>query len=317
MIPRIAGFVIYCYTRKMISKHTNSANTTWQIAVSPTKDDIKSIMQELAIADEYFDELSTPTPQPVCLDLNGTTYAVFHIPVRVQEADPLSLHYTEAEVDVLIADKSVTTLVYKPTKELNLDVDSLINSNNLDHPAELWWHILTNIYTKIHKDIDAMVVELKDLREKVFTKKEHIERISEMHRAYLAIDLSISAHDEIIESIHEAEHPGQDTSSPRTWSKLHGEYHRLVQKLEKWGAYIHELRHTQNSLISARQNTLTQTFTVLAFVFLPINFLAALFGMNAVNMPVVNHPHGFWMLIGGFATLSLIMLLFFKLRKWL
>lgn len=301
----------------MISKHTNSANTSWQIATSPTADDIKNIMSELKIGNEYFEELSTPTPQPVCLDLNDITYAVFHIPVRVPEADPQALHYTEAEIDVLIAEKSVTTLIYKPTAELHLDVDSIIAHNNSDHPAELWWHILTSIYTKIHKDIDAMVVDLKDIREKVFTKKEHIERISEMHRAYLAIDLAISSHEDIIDSIHESEHPGHDSTSPRTWSKVRGEYHRLVQKLEKWGAYIHEFRHTQNSLISAKQNMLTQTFTVLAFVFLPINFLASLFGMNAINMPIVTHPQGFWMLLGGFATLSLIMLLFFKLRKWL
>lgn len=302
----------------MISKHTNSANTSWHIAVSPSKDDIRTIMHQLSITDEYFEELSTPTPQPVCLDLHGITYAVFHIPVRVVDPkNAQSLHYTETEIDVLIDKTSVTTLIYKPTTELHLDVDTLIKNNTLDHPAELWWHILTSIYTKIHRDIDAMVVELKDLRENIFTKAEHIERMSEMHRAYLAIDLAISTHDEIIESIHDAEHPDQDIATPRTWSKLHGEYHRLVQKLDKWGAYIHELRHTQNSLISARQNTLTQTFTVLAFVFLPINFLAALFGMNVLKMPIVSHPQAFWILLGLFAGLSLLMLLFFKLRKWL
>ncbi|MEN9604895.1 MAG: hypothetical protein RJB39_580 [Candidatus Parcubacteria bacterium] len=301
----------------MISKHTNSAGTTWQIAVSPSGTDIQDLMKESSIGSEYFEELSTPTPRPVCMDLEGVTYAVFHIPVRSSPLDPQSLYYTEAEIDVLIGDKTVTTLLYDSPAELSLDVDSILAKHATDAPAELWWHILTNIYTKIHNDIDTMIVEMKDVREKVFTKKEHIERISDVHRAYLAIDLAISGHEEIIESIHEAEHPGHTANSPLAWSKVRGEYHRLTQKLEKLGAYIHELRHTQNSLISARQNLLTQTFTVLAFIFLPINFLAALFGMNVTTMPIVDHPQAFWILLGGFAVLSLIMLLFFKIRKWL
>lgn len=314
MVSRIVSFVICCYNRKMITTQNNTAGALWRILTSPTPEEIQTLMKEMDIKDEYLEEISTPTPQPVCLNLHGITYAVFHIPVRTNKH---SLHFEEAEVDLLIDDKTLSTIVYTPVEKLDLHVDHIVRHDASTHPAELWWHVLTKMYEDIHREVDSLIVQVKGLREKVFTNKEHIKLISDIHRAYLAIDLPLSTHEDIIESIHQVEHPGMEKSTPRSWSKLRGEYHRLNQKLEKLGAYIHELRDTQNSLISARQNSLIQTFTILTFIFLPINFLAALFGMNATNMPVVGHPNGFWILLGGFAVLSFIMLGFFKLRRWL
>lgn len=306
------------YSTHMITTHTNPAGTIWKILTAPTKDEIVTIMSEMNIGNEYLEELLTPTPQPVCMNIQGTTYGVFHIPVKKE--DPKSnIHYTEEEIDVLIKNNTIVTICDKPLEAFDINIDHALSHNPKSTAAELWWHLITHIYKTKHTDVDTLVQHVKDLREKVFTDREHIETISDIHRAYLAIDFPIDAHGDIIESMFELEQKyGLDkASNPRTWSKLRGELHRLTSKLEKLGAYIHELRDTQNSLISARQNSLIGTFTILTFVFLPINFLAAVFGMNVINMPIVQHPMGFWILLGGFLALSTVLLTFFKFRKWL
>ncbi len=298
----------------MIKSYTNEAGTTWRIVTSPTTEELKTLMTEMNIPNEYFEEISTPTPQPLCLEFGETTYAVFHVPIVSKKTNS---GFEEAEVDVLIDSKTITTIIYTSPENLHIPIEKILQKNKSDHPAEMWWHILTEIYNYIHQQVDGFVVEVKGLREKVFTKREQIKAISVIHRAYLALDLALSTHEDIILSIHETEHPGAEKGSPRSWSKVQGEYHRLTQKLAKLGAYVHELRDTQNSLISAEQNRLTQTFTILAFIFLPVNFLAALFGMNVVNMPIVGHEQAFWILLGGFAFITFGMLIFFKIRKWL
>lgn len=300
----------------MITQHTNTAGIIWKIVTRPTKDEIVTLMKDMNIPDEYFEELETPTPKPICMDLSGTTYAVFHIPLH-KKNDKVPLHYVEEEIDVLIRDKTIVTICYDDINTFNIDPEYAINNNNkLSKPIDLWWHILTHIYKDKHKDVDGLVVQVKELREKVFTDKEHIETISDIHRAYLAMDFPLEAHDDIIESILSAHGHNPKTAS-RVVLQLQGELHRMIQKLDKLGAYIHELRDTQSTLISARQNSLIQTFTILTFVFLPINFLAALFGMNVTAMPIVGHPLGFWILLGSFMGLSGILLIFFKIRRWL
>lgn len=301
----------------MIKKYTNSAGIIWKILISPSTDEILEIMKEMDIPDEYLDEIQTPTARPVCMDLNGTTYAVFHVPVH-KDNDPTPLNYTEEEIDILIKDKTIVTICYDDIATFDIDPEYAIDDNRKIHkPLDLWWHLLTHIYKDKHKDVDNLVLQVKQLREKIFTDKEHIETISDIHRAYLAVDFPMETHDDVIESILEKHRTVQTSAHSHITLQLQGELHRLNQKLDKLGAYIHELRDTQSTLISARQNRLIQTFTILAFIFLPINFFAALFGMNAINMPIVNNPFGFWILSGSFAFMSVILLIFFKLRRWL
>jgi len=300
----------------MITKHTNASGLIWNIVISPTKDDIAHIMTDMHIPEEYLEELETPTPQPVCMDLQGTTYAVFHVPVH-KKKDPVTLHYVEQEIDVLIKDKTIVTIFYDSLDVFDIDPTYALNHHKTSKPLDLWFEILTHIYKNTHKEVDSLVLQVKELREKVFTDKEHIETISDIHRAYLAIDFPISAHTDITESIQEKHKHTVQINPTRSSARTQGELHKLMQKLDKLGAYIHELRDTQSTLINARQNSLIQTFTILTFVFLPINFLAALFGMNVINMPIVQHPLGFWILSGCFAGLSLLLLTFFKFRRWL
>lgn len=302
----------------MITTHTNPAGTIWKTVTAPTPDDIKQIMSEMNIGDEYLEELVTPTPQPLCMNLQGTTYGVFHIPVH-RKNDILPLHYVEEEIDVLIKNNILVTVCSSDLSDLHIDVEYALEHNPRATAAELWWHLITHIYKTKHTDVDALVVQVKELREKIFTDKEHIEVISDIHRAYLAIDFPINAHADIIESMYEEEQKDarNKKNNPRIWNKVRGELHRLTLKLDKLGAYIHELRDTQSILIGARQNNLIQTFTILTFLFLPISFLASLFGMNVINMPIVTHPMGFWILLGGFGCLSGTLLLFFKVRRWL
>jgi Mg2+ and Co2+ transporter CorA len=306
----------------MITKHISDTGIIWNIAISPTQEELTTIMNEMSLPEEYLEELKTPTPQPVCTNIQGTTYAVFHVPVH-SPADAEALHYTEEEVDVLIRDKTIVTIFYNTLDIFDINPEYALKHHKNNKPLELWFDILTHIYKNKHKDVDNLVVQVKELREKVFTNKEHIETISDIHRAYLAIDFPISTHGDIIESMLEEQSHAQIITATQKTVRAHitaraqGELHRLTQKLDKLGAYIHELRDTQSTLISARQNSLIQTFTILTFIFLPINFFAALFGMNVINMPIVHHPLGFWILSGSFAALSSILLIFFKIRRWL
>ena len=76
-----------------------------------------------------------------------------------------------------------------------------------------------------------------------------------------------------------------------------------------------ELRETNNSLLSTKQNEVMKTLTVLAFLFLPISFMASLFGMS--NIPLAATPPGFWFALGIMAIIAFSCLLYFRHKEWL
>jgi len=80
---------------------------------------------------------------------------------------------------------------------------------------------------------------------------------------------------------------------------------------------LSELRETNNSLLSAKQNEIMKEFTVLAFVFLPLTFISGLFGMNTKNNPIVGHTLDFWIILSGMLCISLGFFFYFKRKGWL
>jgi magnesium transporter len=78
-----------------------------------------------------------------------------------------------------------------------------------------------------------------------------------------------------------------------------------------------ELRETNNSLLSTKQNETMKTLTVLTFLFLPLSFVAGLFGMNTMNNPIVGNQFDFWIILAIMAFLGMVSLLYFKRKDWL
>jgi magnesium transporter len=71
------------------------------------------------------------------------------------------------------------------------------------------------------------------------------------------------------------------------------------------------------SSISNRMNEVMKVLTIIATVFIPLSFLAGVYGMNFQHMPELawrwSYPV-FWGIIGGAAAL---MLVYFRRKHWL
>jgi magnesium transporter len=67
--------------------------------------------------------------------------------------------------------------------------------------------------------------------------------------------------------------------------------------------------------INNRINEVMKFLTVIMTVFMPLTFLTGLYGMNFKFMPGLDNPFGFFIMLGIMASVTLVMLFFFKTRK--
>ena len=57
--------------------------------------------------------------------------------------------------------------------------------------------------------------------------------------------------------------------------------------------------------------------TVFAAVMLPLTLIAGIYGMNLQLWPPSNQPFSFWIVLAVMSTIAVIMLIYFRRRKWL
>jgi magnesium transporter len=98
---------------------------------------------------------------------------------------------------------------------------------------------------------------------------------------------------------------------------LEGTEERVERTIENLQSSLVDLRETNNSLLSTKQNEIMKTLTVTAFVFLPLTFVGQLFGMSFEYLPLLHNPNGFWIIVGVMTGLGCGIFLYFKYRGWL
>ncbi len=71
-----------------------------------------------------------------------------------------------------------------------------------------------------------------------------------------------------------------------------------------------------NSL-SNKMNNVMKVLTIISTIFIPLSFVAGVYGMNFENMPELRWHYGYFYVLGGMAAATVGMLFYFRWKKWL
>ncbi|MDN3918669.1 magnesium transporter CorA family protein [Roseateles violae] len=71
------------------------------------------------------------------------------------------------------------------------------------------------------------------------------------------------------------------------------------------------------SALSHRTNSIMRTLTVLTAIFLPLNLITGIFGMNFETLPLIHRATGFWIAVGLMAAIGLALGAFFWRKRYL
>jgi len=77
------------------------------------------------------------------------------------------------------------------------------------------------------------------------------------------------------------------------------------------------LQDTFLGLINIQQNKIIKIFTVVSVIFMPPTLIASMYGMNFTFMPELNWKYGYPFSVALMLSFSVVVLWFFKRRKWL
>ena len=71
------------------------------------------------------------------------------------------------------------------------------------------------------------------------------------------------------------------------------------------------------TIISNKMNEVMKVLTIIATIFIPLTFIAGLYGMNFTYIPELQYKNGYFILLGVMALLFIFMLIYFRRKKWL
>ena len=71
------------------------------------------------------------------------------------------------------------------------------------------------------------------------------------------------------------------------------------------------------SIASHHLNQIMKVLTIITAIFVPLGFLAGIYGMNFEYMPELHTPSGYFILLGVMFSIAVTLLLLFRKKRWL
>lgn len=92
---------------------------------------------------------------------------------------------------------------------------------------------------------------------------------------------------------------------------------QVMDTVESFRDMLSGLNDSYLASISNKMNEIMKVLTMFSAVFIPLTFMAGIYGMNFENMPELKTKYGYFVLLGLMAVVFVGMVIFFKRKKWL
>jgi len=92
---------------------------------------------------------------------------------------------------------------------------------------------------------------------------------------------------------------------------------RALHIIEKMSSNIDTLIQLHFSALSHRNNEILRVLAIISAIFLPLTLITGIFGMNFNHMPILGERYAYYLTIATMIGLAIVLISFFKLKKWI
>lgn len=303
----------------MSSRHTYK-NLTWVDLESPRPEEVRAVMSEFDLHPLVAEELLTPSLRPKAEHYGNCLYVILHFPLTAGGKD-----VGVREIDFVIGKHFIITTRYESLDPIHaftraFEASAVLGHHDLgEHAGYIFYYMVRNLYRAEEEEMEAIGKRLRTAEERIFGghEKEMVSELSQVSRTVLVFKDALQSHREVLASLADLGRRFFGDSFAHHLRRIEGEYFRASASLAREREFLTELRETNNSLLTIKQNEVMKILTIMAFVTFPLSLISSIFGMNTEYLPIVGLPGDFWFVIGGMATLTLFFFVFFKRKHWL
>lgn len=292
---------------------------TWLNVVSPTAEEIHSIAEECNLPREFINDLTTQTPRTEVFSRKGFLKITLDFPV-VKRTDLKHPH----EVKFLVTKTHLITIRFEEIEAMhrfNKEYEVLcMLKGKAKHSTETLFLTMVNyFYEALYGKLDYLESKLKDIEEEVFQERERemVFELSTVSRKLIVFRQTIGSHEEALSKLGGAmkEAFGKDYNDQ--CESLRHQFDHIRRRTHALISTHNDLRSTNDSLLTTKQNEIMKFLTVISFITFPLMLFTSMFGMNTEDTPIVGLRFDFWIIVIVMAVVSIVLLIYFKFKRWL
>jgi magnesium transporter len=206
--------------------------------------------------------------------------------------------------------------VFKTVRERIRKPKTRIRKSGCDYLAYALIDAIVDYYFVI---LEAIGDRIEDLEIQLLDNPTHytLESIHEMKREMIYLRKQIWPIREIINSLVKSESSLIQEYMHIFFRDVYDHTVQIIDTIESYRDILAGMLDIYLSTLSNKMNEVMKVLTIIATIFIPITFIAGIYGMNFKFMPELEWRWGYAMVWGVIVVAAGIMIGFFKKKKWL
>lgn len=228
--------------------------------------------------------------------------------------------FTREEIDFFLSSRFIVTFHHKPSIEITEVWNRLQSSAN----PEKWDPslVLYNVIDKMVDNYFPPVYQIEDRLNKIDenskrrTMEDLLEDLFDTRHLLLSLRHTISPMRDLIYRILNSQRMTDVQGKLAYFSDIHDHLLKLSEMIESNRELTTDIRDSYISVNSHETNHVMKVLTVITTIFMPLTFIAGLYGMNFHYMPELSWRYGYFATLGLMLLVGIGMSLWFKKKGW-
>jgi len=185
-------------------------------------------------------------------------------------------------------------------------------------PAAIAVQVADTVASRFLPIMHRLESRLEDIEDEMFESPTDslLEELLLYKRKLKSVRRIASYHSTIFEML-KREHAHRFEHVQRDIGEVRDQFDRIVSLASLYNELANDLMNGYLSLASHRLNNIMKVLTIITCIFVPLSFIAGIYGMNFEVMPELSSRNGYFIVLGVMAAIALGLLWGFRSRRWL
>lgn len=182
----------------------------------------------------------------------------------------------------------------------------------------LLYTILDRLMVETYSLLLRLGGEVELINRDLFNKKAEktIERISVTRKNIILINTIFKPQLRLFHKFESGDIKGYAEDMEEYWGNILDYYQKMWDMVEDYAELIEGLSKTFDSLQTNRINEIMKILTFFSSIMLPLTMITGMYGMN-IKLPFMDHPYAFWMVFSLMAIIVIVLIIYFKRKRWM
>ncbi|HSO56698.1 MAG TPA: magnesium/cobalt transporter CorA [Paenisporosarcina sp.] len=275
---------------------------------------------ERALLDSFFH--FHPLAIEDCLDLLQRPKVDYYDGYQFFVVHALNAQTLEAEeLDIFVGKNFVVTFHHSSVEELDLV------RKKLQRDASFWergsvyamYQILDKVVDSYFPIVHKIEDHLNEIDDKMSFDMKHfsMDTVFDMRSDLLWLRRTILPMRDLINRVLNSSRFDLQKHEYTYFADISDHLVKLTEIVESNRELTADIRDSYMAMNSNRMNRIMMILTIVSSIFIPLTFVAGVYGMNFKNMPELEMKNGYFFALGAMILIGLSMLVWFKYKGWM